>query len=267
MAYDRSMIRALYKKLIAHYPKGFKEHFGESMEQTFNDLCQEKLQAKQPLPGFVLWVFIETAVGILKEYLLLISPGVIMQTLLKTLGSPPLVSLLIILPFMIMEIVNSRSFNEGFPFALFFGLWFNLFAVSLILLPIVRAWRAEDHDLANSVPANGDTLLITPKSVLITGLVIILFAAIIPLFSGPSSEVFGVLVPSQFIAFALFSLPIAVGMIAAKPIIKTLRAGGSLFAHPLHLVLVVMISFFFAMSVISLIIDQWPCFVGVPNCD
>lgn len=267
MAYDRSMIRALYKKLIALYPKGFKEHFGESMEQTFNDLCQEKLQAKQPLPGFVLWVFIETAIGIFKEHLLLISPGVIMQTLLKTLGSPPLVSLLIILPFMIMEIVNRRSFNEGFPFTLFFGLWLNLFAVSLILLPIVRAWRAEDHDLVNSVPAKGDTLLITPKSVLITGLVMILFAAIVPLFSGPSSEVFGIQVSSQFIAFAFLSLPVAVGMIAAKPIVRTLLAGGSLFAHPIHLLIVVAISLLFAVGFVSLILDQWPCFVGVPNCD
>ena len=190
-----------------------------------------------------------------------------MQTLLKTLGSPPLISLLLILPFAIMEVVNRRSFNEDFPFTLFFGLWLNLFAVSLILLPIVQAWRAEDHDLVNSVPAKGDTLLITPKSVLITGLVIILFAAIVPLLNGPNSEVFRIQVPSQFIAFAFLSLPIALGMIAAEPIIKTLRAGGSLFAHPLPLIIVVVISFFFAMGVISLMVDQWPCFLGVPNCD
>lgn len=267
MAYDRSMIRALYKKLISHYPKGFKEQLGESMEQTFNDLCNEKWQTKQALPGFVLWMFIETAVGIFKEHLLLISPGVIMQTLLKTLGSPPLVSLLIILPFMIMEVVNRRNFNEGFPFTLFFGLWFNLFAVSLILLPIVRAWRAEDHDLANSVPARDASLSITPRSVLITSLVIILFVAIVPLLSSPSSEVFGIRATSQFITFALFSLPIAVGMIAAKPIVRTLLAGGSLFAHPIHLLIVVAISLLFAVGFVSLVLDQWPCFVGVPNCD
>ena len=267
MAYDRSMIRALYKKLIALYPKGFKEQLGESMEQTFNDLCNEKQQTKQALPGFVLWMFIETAMGIFREHLLLISSGVIMQTILKTLGSPSLVSLLIILPFMIMEIVNRRSFNEGFPFTLFFGLWLNLFGVSLILLPIVKAWRAEDHDLVNSVPAKGDTLLITPKSVLITGLVIILFAAIVPLLNGLNSEVFRIQVPSQFIAFAFLSLPVAVGMIAAKPIVRTLLAGGSLFAHPIHLLIVVAISLLFAVGFVSLILDQWPCFVGVPNCD
>ena len=190
-----------------------------------------------------------------------------MQTIRKSLGSPSLVSLLLILPFMIMELVNRRSFNEDFPFTLFFGLWLNLFAFTLILLPIVRAMRTVGDDMVNSVPAKDASLSITPRSVLITSLVIILFAAIVPLFSGPSSDVFRIQVPNQFIAFAFLSLPIAVGMIAAKPIVRTLRAGGSLFAHPLHLITVVLISLFFAISVISLMIDQWPCFVGVPNCD
>ena len=267
MAYDQSMLRALYKRLISFYPRVFNEQLGESMEQTFNDLCNEKQQTQQPLFGFVLWIFIETAIGIFREHLLLISSGVIMQTIRKSLGSPPLVSLILILPFMIMEVVNRRSFNEDFPFTLFFGLWLNLFAVSLILLPIVRAWRTVKQDTVNSVPAKDDTLLITPKSVLITGLVIILFAAIVPLFSGPSSEVFGIQVSSQFIAFALLSLPIVLGMIVAKPIVRTLRAGCSLFAHPIHLLIVVAISLLFAVGFVSLIFDQWPCFVGVPNCD
>ena len=190
-----------------------------------------------------------------------------MQTILKTLGSLSLVSLLLILPFMIMEVVNRRNFNEDFPFMLFFGLWLSLFAISLILLPIVRARRTGNHDVANPVPAQGDTLLITPKSVLITSVVIILFLAIVPLLNGSNSEVFRIQVPSLFIALILFSLPIAAGMIAAKPIVKTLRAGGSLFAHPIHLIIVVVISSLFAVGVVGLILDQWPCFVGVPNCD
>jgi len=267
MAYDLRMIHTLYRKLIAFYPDGFKQQFGESMEQTFNDLCREKVQAKQPLFGFVLWMFIETAAGIFKEHLLLISSGVIMQAIRKTFGSPLFVSLILILPFAIMEIVNRRSFNEGFPFTLFFGLWLNLFAVTLILLPIVRARRTGKHDMANPVPTQGGTLLVTTKSILITSLVIILFVAIVPLLNGPNSEIFRIQVPSQFIAFAFLSLPIALGMIAAKPIVRTLRAGGSLFAHPIQLLIVVVISFLFAVGFVSLILDQWPCFVGVPNCD
>jgi hypothetical protein len=62
-------------------------------------------------------------------------------------------------------------------------------------------------------------------------------------------------------------LPIAAGIIASRPIVNTLRTGGSLFAHPIHLLIVVAISILFAVGIISLIVDQWPCFIGVPNCD
>lgn len=38
MVYDQNKVRILYKKLIAFYPREFKEQLGESMQQTFNDL-------------------------------------------------------------------------------------------------------------------------------------------------------------------------------------------------------------------------------------
>ena len=46
-------VRTLYKKLLTLYPRWFHEQLGESMEQTFNDLCNEKRQTKQGLFGFV----------------------------------------------------------------------------------------------------------------------------------------------------------------------------------------------------------------------
>ena len=32
------MVRNLYKRLLTLYPQGFRERFGECMQQTFNDL-------------------------------------------------------------------------------------------------------------------------------------------------------------------------------------------------------------------------------------
>jgi len=252
------------------------------MEQTFNDLCNERRQTEKELFGFILWTFIETTMGIFREHLLLISPGDIMQTTLQTLGSSALISLLLILPFMIMEVVNRRNFNEDFPFALFFGLWLSLFAISLILLPIVRARRTGKHDMANPVPTQGNTLLTNPKSALTTSVVLILSIVVLSLLvslgwkplerllndQNPEQlSVFGIRVASQFIALVLFSLPIAAGIIAGRPIVRTLRAGGGLFAHPINLIIVVVISFIFVSGVVSLMVDQWPCFVGVLNCD
>jgi len=70
MAYDQETVRTLYKKLLSLYPRAFRERLGESMEQTFNDLCNErKQQTERGLFGFVLWMFIETSAGIVKENL------------------------------------------------------------------------------------------------------------------------------------------------------------------------------------------------------
>src|SRR6185503_17903633 len=104
MMYEQQTVQRLYKKLINLYPPGFKERLAESMEQTFQDLWNEKRQTKKELFSFVLWMFIETAIGIFREHLLLISPGNLMQSILKFLGSSALISLLLILPFMIMEV-------------------------------------------------------------------------------------------------------------------------------------------------------------------
>jgi catechol 2,3-dioxygenase-like lactoylglutathione lyase family enzyme len=62
--------RTFYKKMIGLYPTEFKEQLGESMEQTFLDLWDaNQRRSGQEWIGFVLWVFVDTAVGILKEWM------------------------------------------------------------------------------------------------------------------------------------------------------------------------------------------------------
>jgi hypothetical protein len=71
MAYEHSIqrFRNWYANLLRLYPKPYRERFGESMEQTFNDLCRERREAGNGLLGFALWVFVETSAGIIKENL------------------------------------------------------------------------------------------------------------------------------------------------------------------------------------------------------
>lgn len=114
MTYDQETVRVLYKKLLACYPQAFREQLGESMEQTFDDLCSERKQkTKQGLFGFVLWMFVETAMGITREYILLITQGDSMKNILTNFRSPGIISLVLVFPFIMLELVNRRNFNEG----------------------------------------------------------------------------------------------------------------------------------------------------------
>lgn len=61
-----TVARALYRKLLALYPKEFRDQLGASMEQTFNDLLQEPREAGEA-GGVILRTFSDTAGGIIKE--------------------------------------------------------------------------------------------------------------------------------------------------------------------------------------------------------
>jgi hypothetical protein len=111
--------------------------------------------------------------------------GDIMQTILTNLRSPSIISFLLILPLMIMEVVNRRNFNEGFPIPLFVFMW---------LLPM------------------------------------------------------------------LFILTV-------MPIVRNVRSGNSIIANPVILLLRVVFLAFIVWMWFGILIDQMPCFLGVPNCD
>ena len=59
--------RNCYSKLLRLYPKAYRERFGEGMEQTFNDLCRERVKAERGLFSFALWTFFETSAAIIRE--------------------------------------------------------------------------------------------------------------------------------------------------------------------------------------------------------
>ena len=184
MAYAQETIHTLYKKLLRFYPREFRERLGESMEQTFNDLYKER-KTEYGGSGFVLWMFVETAIGIVREHILQITQGDPMKNILANLRLPAVISLLLVIPFMIMEVINRRNFNEGFPILLFVIMW---------LLP------------------------------------------------------------------TLFTITVT-------PIVRNLRMGNSVLVNPVTLVLRVVFLAFLAWVWFGAVIDQMPCFLGVPNCD
>ncbi len=127
------------------------------------------------------------------------------------------------------------------------------------------------------MPEQRDTWLTSPRpAALISVLLLMVFFSLalldawgwLPLdrlVNGPDPDVF--YLPGLFINLAFLALPVAAGIIARGPIVRTLRAGGSLFAHPVHWIIVIFLVSAFAYGLVGLLIDQWPCFIGVPHCD
>ena len=97
MVYDQSMVHILYRKLLSLYPRGFRERLGKSMEQTFCDLCKE--QKYQPTRGFfVLSIFAETTIGIVREHLLILIEGDVMKNMLASPRLAAITSLILAMP-------------------------------------------------------------------------------------------------------------------------------------------------------------------------
>ena len=205
MTYDQETVRTLYKKLLSLYPRAFREQLGESMEQTFNDLCNErKRQTEQGLFGFVLRVFIETAIGIVKEHVLLTTQGNAMKNILTNPGSAAMISFILCLPLAIL-----------FPIAVF-----------------------------EIEPFNG------------------LFKTLFTEADGYSTSTLGYTVMCSL----MLSLPVAF-IVSVAPIVRNLRGSGRLLAHPINLVFAIAIFVVIATIVGGIIVDQYPCWIGVPNCD
>ncbi len=202
---EQKIVWIFYKKLLALYPRAFREQFGESMEQTFNDLWNEcQRQAKQGLFGFVLWMFIETFAGITKEHLVNIKRGATMENTISNQKSAAIIGFLLAMPFALVLLIEVSGIEP-----------LNSFFKALTT-------EADGYRLN----AFGRTLTLG----------------------------------------ALLLLPLGF-IISLVPIVRNVRAGYGFAANSVNLLITVALFIFIATLVIGFIIDQYPCWIGVPNCD
>ena len=161
----------LYKKLLGLYPRGFRERLGESMEQTFNDLYKER-QRKGGWFGFILWTFAETAMGIVREHILLIMEGATMKNMLATPRFAALISsILLAVTFIVAPLIyftgNLRDALGPFSYDVADFLYGPVWAASLISMVFVlrerigeRAPRRMSLALLAAVLAAGITVVV-----------------------------------------------------------------------------------------------------------
>lgn len=74
-----------------------------------------------------------------------------MKSIITNLRFPALISLILVIPFMIMEVINRRNYHEGFPIPLFIIMWLLPMIFIVILMSIVRNIRAGNDVLANPI--------------------------------------------------------------------------------------------------------------------
>jgi hypothetical protein len=205
------------------------------------------------------------------------SKGEIVKFLLHNFASSACLGFLLILPLFAMEIVNRRKYNEDFPIVLFFGMWESVCAISIILLPLAQARWPGKHGMMSSDLKLGSMLLANPKSSAVVSIVIFLALGIITLLAslgwapiqtlinGPNSG--QDYVPGLLISTGIFWLAVAAAIIANAPVVRTLQTEGRLFAHKINILIIILFVFFLAIGLTGLILDQWPCFMGVQMCD
>lgn len=203
--FERKTIRIFYKKLLALYPRAFREKFGESMQQTFDDVCRERIQQMKRLSfGFALWLFAETFAGVVKENLTKIKRGKTMENVTSNNKSSAIIGFLLAMP-----------------------------SAVLLLISIYDIEPLSDFYKTLTTQADGYSISVFGRIFEIGALLLLLVGFI-------------------------------VGFV---PIARNIRAGNGVMANPLNLLMAAMLFIFVAGLVIVNVIDQYPCWIGVPNCD
>jgi hypothetical protein len=77
----------------------------------------------------------------------------------------------------------------------------------------------------------------------------------------------GPAVVGSLIALSFFVLLIAAFSLNLRPLLRIVRAGAGVLARPLNF-LVALVTLSFILSIVGgIVVDQYPCWMGVPNCD
>jgi hypothetical protein len=243
MRYESDAVRKLYKQLVSSYPRRFKEQFGESMEQTFHDLCSENQRAKKGPFRFVLCMFIETAAGIIREHVLLITQGDTMKSVLANPRTAAAISFMLCLPAAIIFLFNIMGVSQDFwPLSL--GPEIAV-TVAFLLVPA-------------GVIVRGAPLRIPAIAGFLTTLPLMILEVV-------NRWNFNEDFP-RIIMFVMLWLLATLFSLTVTPIVRNVRAGTGVLANPAALVLRSVFLALLAWLWLGLVLDQIPCFLGAADC-
>jgi uncharacterized membrane protein len=98
---------------------------------------------------------------------------------------------------------------------------------------------------------------------------IISFALVLPfaVLESLNNTITGRNAPGLLVLFGLLWLLPTAFILVLAPVVRSVRAGNSVTANPVNLLVKVTFLALVAAMWGALMIDQAPCFIGVPNCD
>lgn len=136
-----SAFKIIYSNLLKLYPKDFYNQLGESMEQTFEDLYLEQAKSNHSATAFIVKIFTETFISIIKENFRI--------NHMSNIKTNPLLSALIgflfVVPFFAINLLVISKTTWFYKLAVEtlhinnltgFGLGFYLFAFLMLLFPV-----------------------------------------------------------------------------------------------------------------------------------
>ena len=262
MKFEKERILTFYRRLISLYPQVFKTRFGESMEQTFNDICNEQKELKGRISvPFVFLTFAETSLGVIEENINEVKGAYQMNYWLKNFGIAVLFSLFFTAAYWSLGIWSIPSevetWSEGR--SLTSQIFLNWLVYTLVFTPIVSGLR------------NGENMSIKDwlfplAAAVFFGLLLIAPFAFMEYWNNPviqSGEY-----PFPFMLFSALWLPPTMFFLVVTPIVRSVRAGESILKRPVVLIVRVLFLLFLTTIWLHLVTDQMPCFLGgVPGCD
>ena len=116
--------------------------------------------------------------------------------------------------------------------------------------------------LQNEGPSRGVAARFGPAALI--GFILVLPLAIL---ESLNANVTGQNAPGLIVLFGLLWLLPAAFVVALAPLVRAARAGRGVAASPVNLLIRVAFLALVAVAWVGIVIDQMPCFMGVPNCD
>jgi hypothetical protein len=71
----------------------------------------------------------------------------------------------------------------------------------------------------------------------------------------------------SFIVLGMFLLLLAGLALCVIPVVRSKKTGNGVIANPINLFLAIVIITFIVAFIGAIVVDQYPCWIGVPNCD